>query len=140
MKAPDKYADNLRWVLDLVCDAMDERLPDDERMKCAEEIAGASHLYGAMSECREYFRNVSNKRTDTTGINHRPPSHKERREEAWKNYDLICRDYYINDRNINQISKGHKISQKVVNEILDKHGATFHKENREEIERDKGWR
>jgi hypothetical protein len=64
IRSLEDRADNLRFVLDLVASAMDERLPDSEREMAAERIMENSQLFRTMCEARETFRDVANLRTD----------------------------------------------------------------------------
>lgn len=67
MEKLEKLSDNLRFVMDLVCEAMDERNSDSLREESALQIADFGALRPAMQEAREIFRSIANERTDTGG-------------------------------------------------------------------------
>jgi len=57
-------SDNLRFVLDLVCSAMDERNSEETRTESVMEIASQSHLHSRMVKARDLFLSMANRRTD----------------------------------------------------------------------------
>lgn len=63
-----RHADNMRYILDLVVTALDERNSDEARMEAAEDMACNEHLHDNVAECREVFRNVANYKTDIGGL------------------------------------------------------------------------
>ena len=59
-----KHADNMRYILDLVCQMTDDRNSDNVRDDSAYQLIERGYLYKVASECREVFRNIANERTD----------------------------------------------------------------------------
>jgi len=66
----ERYAGQLRFVLDLVCEMTDERLTDKQRMESATKLADrGDDFHQWLGECREVFRNISNAQTDAPWAN-----------------------------------------------------------------------
>lgn len=64
MEVFTKHADNMRYILDLVCQMTDERNSANTRDDAAYQLIEHEYLYKVASECREVFRNIANERTD----------------------------------------------------------------------------
>lgn len=64
----EQHANQMRFVLDLVCRAMDERNDEGTRIQAAYDIIESGHLYSTMGRVREKFRNIANKQTDMGGV------------------------------------------------------------------------
>ncbi len=62
MKQPNP--DNMRYMLDLLCEATDETLEDSIRLAMATELADLSNLRDQFVIAREYYRELANRRTD----------------------------------------------------------------------------
>jgi hypothetical protein len=59
---------NLRFVLDIVCQALDERNHDDDREDALYSLGLHSQLYEPMRRIRERLRNISNRHSDSTKL------------------------------------------------------------------------
>ena len=55
---------NLRFMLDLVCQALDERNHDDDRQDAIDSIGMQTQLYAPMCRIRERLRTISNRHAD----------------------------------------------------------------------------
>ena len=62
-----KYADNMRFMLDLVCRMVDDRVDEQSRRDAASDLLDRDDLFKNLSEVREVFRSIANERTDKGG-------------------------------------------------------------------------
>lgn len=60
----ERYSDQMRVVLDLVGQMMDERLGEEARLEAAYDLMERSSLIEEVREVREVFRSIANARTD----------------------------------------------------------------------------
>ena len=59
--------DNLRYILEKMCHAMDER-NGDGRIETLEDVVESTHLYEQILKLKERVRSIANSRTDLRAI------------------------------------------------------------------------
>lgn len=66
-KKLERAADAMRFLLDAVCIACDERNSDETRINASTGICEMAALSDSFNNAREVFRSIANFRTDTRG-------------------------------------------------------------------------
>lgn len=67
-KVREPNPDNMRFLMDLVCQVTDERNSNKVREDAMWEIADLPHLFKEFEFVREYYRDIANHRTDMAYI------------------------------------------------------------------------